>query len=72
MDENEIGCRIKFIGSENGGEFTSKQFNDYCKYHGIRIQFTIPKIRQRNGVAERANKFIEHLSRAMMSEGNLP
>ena len=34
--ENEMDSRIKCLRSDNGGEFTSKDFMDYCSSHGIK------------------------------------
>jgi transposase InsO family protein len=36
MVENEMDSRIKCLRSDNGGEFTSKEFMDYCSNHGIK------------------------------------
>jgi hypothetical protein len=36
MVENEMDSRIKFLRLDNGGEFTSKEFMDYCRNHGIK------------------------------------
>jgi hypothetical protein len=36
MVENEMDSRIKCLRSDNGGEFTSKEFMDYCNNHGIK------------------------------------
>ena len=36
MVENEMDSRIKFLRSDNGGEFNSKEFMDYCSNHGIK------------------------------------
>jgi transposase InsO family protein len=55
MVENEMDSKIKCLRSDNGGEFTSKKFMDYCNNHGIKIQFSIAKTPQHNGVVERKN-----------------
>lgn len=31
LEENEIDFKIKTIRSNNGGEFTSKEFDEFCK-----------------------------------------
>ena len=38
--ENETKQKIKCLRSDNGGEFTSKEFNNYCEEHGIKRQFS--------------------------------
>jgi transposase InsO family protein len=46
MVENEMDSRIKCLRSDNGGEFTSKEFMDYCNNHGIKRQFPIARTPQ--------------------------
>jgi hypothetical protein len=41
MVENEMDSRIKCLRSDNGGEFTSKEFMDYYNSHGIKRQFSL-------------------------------
>ena len=36
MAENESGMKIKCLRSNNGGEFTSNEFNEFCADHGIK------------------------------------
>jgi hypothetical protein len=36
MVENEMDSRIKCLRSDKGGEFTSKEFMDYCRNQGIK------------------------------------
>ena len=41
--ENEMDSRIKCLRSNNGGEFTSKEFMDFCSKHGIKRQFFVAR-----------------------------
>jgi transposase InsO family protein len=58
MVENEMDSKIKCLRSDNGGEFTSKEFMDYCNRHGIKRKFFIARTPQHNGVVERKNKTV--------------
>ncbi|BBH05470.1 hypothetical protein Prudu_016860, partial [Prunus dulcis] len=51
--ENVSGCKIKALRSGRGGEFTSKEFHNFCEDHGIRRYLTVPYHPQQNGVVER-------------------
>lgn len=46
----------KSILSDNGRQFTSKEFHDYCKQHGIEIRHSIPYTPRINGEVERVNR----------------
>ena len=50
--------RIKVIKSNNGGDYTSGGFIDFCSEAGIKREFTILYNPQQNGVAERKNRTI--------------
>ena len=54
--ENESGKSLKVLRSDNGGEYVSGEFLNFCKHHGIRRHFTTPGDPQSNGVAERMNR----------------
>ena len=41
--ENEIGKKLKCLRLDNGGEYCSKDFDNYCSYNGIRRQKTVPR-----------------------------
>jgi hypothetical protein len=41
MVENKMDSKIKCLRSDNGGEFTSKEFMDFYSKHGIKRQFSM-------------------------------
>jgi hypothetical protein len=66
--ENQSGKRIKVLRSDNGGEYSSRQFVDFCAQRGIRRQMTVPYNPQQNGVAERKNRAITGAARSMLHD----
>jgi transposase InsO family protein len=46
----------KILRSDNGGEYTSKEFVNFCKDVGIKRELTTPYSPQQNGVVERKNR----------------
>ena len=69
--ENEVKHKIKCLRSDNGGEFTSKEFNLYCEEHDIKRQFSTARTPQKNGVAERKNKTVMEMARTMLNDSQL-
>ena len=70
--ENETGKKIKILRSDNGGEFGSHLFSKFLKEHGIHHQFSTAYSPQQNGVAERKNRSLLNMARAMLSDSGLP
>jgi transposase InsO family protein len=70
--ENLTGRRIKVLRSNNGVEYTSKDFSDFCIEARIKREYTVPYNPQQNGVAERNNKTIIEATKAMIHDQNLP
>lgn len=58
--------------SDNGKEYTSAEFNQFCEDAGIEHQLTAPYTRQQNGVSQRRNRYILEMTRCMLHEKNLP
>jgi transposase InsO family protein len=71
MVENEMDSKIKCLISDNGGEFTSNEFMDYCNIHGIKRQLFIARTRQQNGVVETKNMTIQEMARTMIMDSKL-
>jgi hypothetical protein len=70
--ENQTRKRIKVLQSDNGGEYSSTQFIDFCAHYGIRRQVIVPYNPQQNGVAERKNRAITGAARSMLHDQSLP
>ncbi|GKV26186.1 hypothetical protein SLEP1_g35531 [Rubroshorea leprosula] len=56
--ENQSGCRIKKLRSDNGKEYTSAEFNNFCEEAGIQHQLTVSYTPQQNEVSERKNRTV--------------
>ena len=63
---------IKRLRSDNGGEYISKEFVNYCTEKGIARQFTNPYCPEQNGVSERLNRTIMEGARSMLYHSKLP
>ena len=60
------------INHKNGGEYTSKEFESFCKEEGIKRELTTPYNPQQNGVAERKNRTIMEGVKTMIHDQDLP
>lgn len=72
MAEKLTVHNIKTLCTDNGGEYTSREFEDYLKREGIRHEYTVSKTPEQNGVAERMNQTLVDTVRAMLSDLKLP
>ncbi|MCO5566574.1 hypothetical protein L7F22_020251 [Adiantum nelumboides] len=70
--EKKTGNKLKKRRSDRGGEFTSSEFADYSKQHGLKSHLTTPHTPQQNGVAERKNRVIVEMARSMIEAKGLP
>ena len=39
--ENQSELKIKYLRSDRGGEFTSREFNEFYEKHGIKRQLSV-------------------------------
>jgi len=70
--KNQTGLKVKSLKSDNGGEYDSREFKDFCSEHGIRMIKTIPGTPKQNGVAERMNRTLNERARCMRIQSGLP
>ena len=69
--ENKTGKRVKTLRSDNGGEYTSNEFERYLEKRGIVHQKMTPYMPEQNRVAKRANQTIVEMARSMLHERQL-
>jgi len=66
-----FGTRMSKLRCDNGDEYTSKAFREFCEGKGIQIQYTSPYTPQQNGHADRLNRTICEKGRSLLIESNL-
>jgi hypothetical protein len=69
--ENLTNKKIKTLTTDNGGEYTSKEFVVFCKLTTVRRELIVSHNPQQNGVAERKNRSIEKTVKALMNDQGL-
>ena len=70
--EKQKGCSIKTTRSDKGDEYTSREFEEYCKNEGIQKQLTAGYTPQQNGVSERRNRTIVEMARSSAYSSSHP
>ncbi|XP_055814518.1 uncharacterized protein LOC129884204 [Solanum dulcamara] len=70
--ERQSGCKLKSLRSDNGGEYTSNEFNKYCEEMGIDHKLTVSYSPEQNGVSERKNRTVVEMARCLLLEKKLP
>ena len=66
------GKTIQSLRTDNGGEYTSKAFIDFCSSNGIQRELIPPYTPERNGVAERRNRSILDITRCLLLDKAFP
>jgi transposase InsO family protein len=56
--ENLFSTKIKYLQSDNDGEYTSTNFKQFLSQHGIFHCLTCPHTSQQNGIAKRKHRHI--------------
>ena len=70
--ENHSQRRIKTLRTNNGGEYTSKELETFCKEAKIKMELTTPYNLQQTGVVERKNRSIMEAMNEMIHDQDVP
>jgi len=70
--EGEVEQKIRCLRTDNGGEYSSREFSQYLRECQIRHQYTCANTPQQNGVAERKNRHLAEIFRSMLHAKNVP
>ena len=69
--ENMQGLKIKILRTDNGLEYSGKEFTNQLDHMGIKREFTTPYTPQQNGVAERINKTLVEMAHCLLTQAKL-
>ncbi len=69
--ECQTNHKIKFLKSNNNGEYKSNKFNAHCLKFGMKREVTTPYTPQQNGVFEHKNRTLIGTTLAMLSHASL-
>ncbi|CAO1618272.1 unnamed protein product [Parajaminaea phylloscopi] len=69
--EVQKDAKLAILRSDNGGEFTGSDFQDWLRQKSITQELTVPNTPQQNGVAERLNRTLLQMVRTWLVEGEL-
>ncbi|GJS62618.1 retrovirus-related pol polyprotein from transposon TNT 1-94 [Tanacetum coccineum] len=72
MIQTQFQKSIQVVRSDNGGEYMNSQMNLFFQSKGIVHQTTCPHTPEQNGVAERKNRLLLEMTRALIIESNAP
>lgn len=70
--ERQTGHQVKIVRTDNGKEYTSRNFESYLSDQGIVHETTSPYNPAQNGKAERKNRTLFEAARAMIRQSGLP
>ena len=61
MVEKSSGHKVIELHTDNGGEYTSTEFQSYLLKEGIRHQLTVSRMPEQNGVVKQLNRTLIEL-----------
>jgi len=72
MIHTQFDKKIQVFRSDNGGEFVNKSIQEFFRENGLIHQTSCPNAPQQNGVAERKNRKLLEITRAMIFDAQVP
>ena len=72
MIKTQFNASLKELMSDFGGEYKSKDFDEFLKSSGIQTRTSVPYMHQQNGRAERFNRTLMDKAQALRLEACLP
>nr|GEW69884.1 ribonuclease H-like domain-containing protein [Tanacetum cinerariifolium] len=70
--ENQLSLKVKIIISDNRTKFINNDLNQFCGMKGIKMEFSVPRTPQQNGIAKRKNRTLIEAARTMLADSLLP
>ena len=70
--KRETGKKVRIFHMDNGGEYSSKEFEGYLQWQGINHQVTAPYTSAQNSKAEWLHWTLFNRAQAIMSENKFP
>ncbi|CAJ2656182.1 unnamed protein product [Trifolium pratense] len=72
MVQNQFQTNIQVFRSDNGKEYFNTMLSDFFRENGIVHQSSCPNTPQQNGVAERKNRHLLEVARALLFASKVP
>lgn len=72
LAERQSGHSLRIFRTDGGGEYTSKEFPNFCEERGIEHEITAPYTPQHNSLAERRNRALLAMARCMLKQKEMP
>ncbi|CAN0542042.1 unnamed protein product, partial [Laminaria digitata] len=66
------GFRVEPLRVDKGGEFISKEFQDYCLQTGVSLEYASTNTPQQIGMSERVGRTLAAMVRCMLADSGLP
>ena len=62
---------LRFMTTDNGGEFRNSNFYEFNKSHNIAHKCSVPNHSFQNGIAERAIRTVRHITNKILNSANI-